>query len=207
MPTGRKGELSRRSPQSRIWPRLLVLGGRRVRPRSPRNLRRHQCKRCSGSRSRSQNRRGPTPLASNRRITPRQYRSFAASRDFAIFAPLVVLVESSKADPSKIPPHARCAGCNGHSALARRFRDLLRQKRADELGGWMEESSRSGIPEELRRFAKGLNSDRSAVEAALTLPWSNGPTEGHVNRLKLIKRQMFGRAKFDLLRQRVLCAC
>ena len=93
------------------------------------------------------------------------------------------------------------------SALARRFRELLRQKRAEELGGWIEESSGRGIPEELRRFAKGLNPDRSAVEAALTLPWSNGPTEGHVNRLKLIKRQMFGRAKFDLLRQRVLCAC
>ena len=100
-----------------------------------------------------------------------------------------------------------CPSLKTASALVRRFRDLLRQKRADELGGWIEESSRRGIPEELRRFAKGLKPDRSAVEAALTLPWSNGPTEGHVNRLKLIKRQMFGRAKFDLLRQRVLCAC
>jgi transposase len=46
--------------------------------------------------------------------------------------------------------------------------------------------------------------DQHAVEAALTLPWSNGPVEGHVHRLKLIKRQMYGRASFDLLRLRVL---
>ncbi len=59
---------------------------------------------------------------------------------------------------------------------------------------------------ELHRFANGLREDLSAVRAALSLPWSNDQVEGQVNRLKLIKRQMFGRAKFDLLRQRVLYA-
>ena len=49
-----------------------------------------------------------------------------------------------------------------------------------------------------------MSRDRQAVRAAIAEPWSNGQVEGQINRLKLIKRQMFGRAKFDLLRQRVL---
>ena len=54
------------------------------------------------------------------------------------------------------------------------------------------------------RFAAGIERDYAAVRAALSLPWSNGQTEGQVTRLKLVKRQMYGRAKFDLLRQKVL---
>jgi transposase len=49
-----------------------------------------------------------------------------------------------------------------------------------------------------------LGQDYAAVKAAASLPWSNGPTEGNINRLKMLKRQMYGRAKLDLLRQRVL---
>ena len=59
---------------------------------------------------------------------------------------------------------------------------------------------------ELRRFANGIRLDQAAVEAALTLPYSNGQVEGQVNRLKLIKRSMYGRANFDLLKARVLYA-
>jgi transposase len=55
-------------------------------------------------------------------------------------------------------------------------------------------------------FAVGLRQDIAAVRAGLSLPWSNGPTEGHINRLKCLKRQMYGRAKLDLLRQRLLAA-
>jgi transposase len=55
-------------------------------------------------------------------------------------------------------------------------------------------------------LATGLERDKAAVLAALQYPWSNGQTEGQVNRLKLLKRQMYGRANFDLLRQRVLAA-
>ena len=58
----------------------------------------------------------------------------------------------------------------------------------------------------LHGFAAGLRQDGNAVRAAIAEPWSNGPVEGHINRLKLVKRQMFGRANFDLLRQRVLHA-
>jgi transposase len=60
------------------------------------------------------------------------------------------------------------------------------------------------VPKELRAFGDSLQRDEAAVRAALRLEWSNGQVEGQVNRLKLIKRQMFGRAKFDLLRKRVL---
>jgi transposase len=58
----------------------------------------------------------------------------------------------------------------------------------------------------IETFAAGLEGNRGAISAALTTPWSNGQTEGQVNRLKLIKRQMFGHASFDLLRRRVLLA-
>jgi len=58
----------------------------------------------------------------------------------------------------------------------------------------------------LARFAAHLQRDQAAVLAAMQLPWSNGHVEGQVHRLKLIKRQMYGRAKFDLLRQSVLYA-
>ena len=73
------------------------------------------------------------------------------------------------------------------------------------LDGWMARARSSEIAIELRRFANGLDSDLDALRAALQLPWSNGQTEGQVNRLKLIKRQMYGRANFDLLRKRFLC--
>ena len=60
-----------------------------------------------------------------------------------------------------------------------------------------------GVPE-LRSLVAGVRRDLAAVHAGLTLEWSQGQVEGHVNRLKLIKRSMYGRANFDLLRQRVL---
>jgi transposase len=63
----------------------------------------------------------------------------------------------------------------------------------------------SALPE-LCSFVEGLDRDRKAVESVLQLSWSNGPVEGQVNRLKVIKRQMYGRANFDLLRARVLAA-
>jgi len=58
----------------------------------------------------------------------------------------------------------------------------------------------------LQRCAKGLRDDYDAVRAGVTLPWSTGPVEGHINRLNMLKRQMFGRAKLDLLQQRFLLA-
>ena len=79
----------------------------------------------------------------------------------------------------------------------------MRERRGDALEVWMTEAAPSGI-EALARFAQGLREDLAAITAGLTLPWSNGPVEGHVNRLKLLKRQGYGRAGFALLRRRVL---
>jgi len=89
--------------------------------------------------------------------------------------------------------------------LAREFTARLRERRGDELRQWVEAVVASGITE-LVAFAKGLEQDWAAVVAGLTLEWSSGQGEGQVNRVKLIKRQMVGRASFDLLRKRVLLA-
>lgn len=69
----------------------------------------------------------------------------------------------------------------------------------------MSEAEEAGIPE-LKAFAVKLRQDIEAVAAAMVMPYSQGQTEGRVNKLKLIKRSMYGRGKFDLLRQRVLYA-
>lgn len=89
--------------------------------------------------------------------------------------------------------------------LARRFVDMVRQKRPEELDTWLEACAESSV-RALRTFAAGIRQDYQAVRSALALPWSNAQTEGQVTRLKFIKRQMYGRANFDLLRQRVLLA-
>jgi transposase len=100
---------------------------------------------------------------------------------------------------------ALCAPVKTAVDLARRFFELARGRRGEQLEEWVEQAEQSGVAE-LRSFCTGVRRDWEAVRAGLTLPWSNGPTEGHVHRLKLIKRQMYGRARFDLLRARVLRA-
>jgi transposase len=89
--------------------------------------------------------------------------------------------------------------------LSEAFLGLVRERRGADLKAWMAEAISSGIAE-LARFARGLQDDLTAVTAGLTLEWSNGVTEGHIHRLKLLKRQSYGRAGFALLRQRVLHA-
>jgi transposase len=87
--------------------------------------------------------------------------------------------------------------------LAQAFMQMIWEHRGEPLDTWLSEVEASRLPE-LESFAKGIQRDKTAVFAGLTLPWSNGPLEGHVNRLKLIKRSMYGRAKLPLLRARVL---
>ena len=97
--------------------------------------------------------------------------------------------------------------------LARRFARMVqasgighRRAAATRLAAfarWMRQTKICGVPA-LESFAAGLQEDAASVRAALTTRWSNGQSEGHVNKLKLLKRQMYGRAKFDLLRRRLL---
>jgi transposase len=98
----------------------------------------------------------------------------------------------------------RCPEVAAAAGLARGFTMMVRQLQGDLLDTWIQRAWSQAIPRELKRFATGLKSDYEAVKAALTTHWSNAQLEGQVNRLKLIKRQMYGRAKLDLLRQRVL---
>lgn len=87
--------------------------------------------------------------------------------------------------------------------LLQSFLQMVRERKSEQLSSWLSQAEQSAIPE-LKSFVVGIERDRAAVEAALRLPWSQGPVEGLVNRLKTLKRQMYGKAGFTLLRQRVL---
>ena len=80
---------------------------------------------------------------------------------------------------------------------------MLRWRNANKLCTWIEAATASHF-RFLAQFANTLRRDLKAVELSITTPWSNGPIEGHINRLKAIKRQMYGRAGFELLKARVL---
>jgi transposase len=94
------------------------------------------------------------------------------------------------------PPIARAV------ELSKAFSTMIRNSLADQLDGWISAAENGGF----KGFARSLRQDHDAVHAALTLSWSTGPVEGQINRLKAIKRSMYGRAGFDLLRHRVLAA-
>ena len=87
--------------------------------------------------------------------------------------------------------------------LIQEFTSMLRERQGDRLDAWLKKAEESSIAE-LCSFAQSLKRDYDAVKAGLTLVWSQGPVEGHVHRLKLIKRQAYGRASFQTLRKRVL---
>ena len=84
------------------------------------------------------------------------------------------------------------------------FAKMMTKRTGEQhLAGWLERVDADDQPE-LHTFAAGIRQDLAAVTAGLSLPYSSGPTEGNVNRLKAITRQMYGRASLDLLRKRVI---
>lgn len=87
--------------------------------------------------------------------------------------------------------------------LVQDFAAIVRQREEGALAGWVAVATASRLPD-LMSLAAGLLRDWAAVRAALIEPWSSGQVEGQVNRLKVLKRQMYGRANVDLLRKRVL---
>ena len=89
------------------------------------------------------------------------------------------------------------------SELIQSFTTMLRERQGEQLDSWLSVVKEQGVAA-LQSFAQGLERDYDAVRAGLTLKWSQGPVEGHVHRLKLIKRQTYGRASFEQLRKRVL---
>jgi transposase len=100
---------------------------------------------------------------------------------------------------------AGCPKIELAETLAREFFTMVRQRAAGRLEEWIARARASGIAP-LKAFGAGLRRDWEAVVAGLTLEWSSGPVEGQVNRLKMVKRQMFGRAGLSVLRARLLPA-
>jgi transposase len=87
--------------------------------------------------------------------------------------------------------------------LIQTFTTMLRERQGEKFDEWLEQVATHGVSE-LQSFAQGLRNDYDAVKAGLTLEWSQGQVEGQVHRLKLLKRQAYGRASFQTLRKRVL---
>ena len=85
------------------------------------------------------------------------------------------------------------------------FAKILTGRRGEQLDAWIARASAGDQPD-LRSFITGLKRDYQAVLNGLTLPYSSGKVEGNVNKIKMLRRQMYGRARFDLLRKRVLLA-
>jgi transposase len=97
----------------------------------------------------------------------------------------------------------RCPHLNDLAAHVRSFAEIMTRRRGEQdLEAWLTAVEADDQPE-LRSFAAGIRRDQQAVTAGLTLPYSSGKVEGNVNKIKMIKRQMYGRASFDLLRKRV----
>ena len=140
----------------------------------------------------------PTPLPPKREVTPRMSPARAS---WLLFLPTERLTDR------KLEQRERLRGCHpdveAAYQLVSTFVVMLAERRVEDLEGWLRQVAHSQLPE-LKRFARGLRRDEAAVRAAFSSEVSNGQTEGQVLRLKLIKRSMYGRANFDLLRLRFL---
>ncbi|MCX5247141.1 ISL3 family transposase [Streptomyces sp. NBC_00201] len=97
----------------------------------------------------------------------------------------------------------RCEHVATTNRLARKFATILRRRDGHRLADWLEEVEQHDI-KDLHVFANGVRKDLAAVTAGLTVSWNSGAVEGHVNRIKMLKRQHYGRAGFDLLKRRIL---
>ncbi|MGW7467026.1 ISL3 family transposase [Streptomyces xantholiticus] len=98
-----------------------------------------------------------------------------------------------------------CSELDALTGHVRSFATMLTERQGERLPDWLDAVRQDDLPS-LYTLAAGIDRDRDAVIAGLTLPWNSGVVEGHVNRIKMLKRQMFGRAGFQLLRKRVLLA-
>ena len=118
-----------------------------------------------------------------------------------IMRPRETLTESQ--DRRLLDVRLACPDITRARDLACAFADLVRHRRGYILLEWIRQAEQDA-PKPMQGFAGFLRQDLDAVTAGLTLPWNSGVVEGHVNRVKTIKRQMYGRASFELLRNRIL---
>jgi transposase len=138
----------------------------------------------------------PVAVTPGRELTPRRAAWTVLRREERRSAQdSEVLAELRRYDPA----------LNETVTLAEAFIGMVRERAPEHLDPWLKQAVRSTF-QPLRRFAKHLSADYDAVRAAVTLGWSNGPVEGQINRLKMLKRTMYGRAGLDLLSRRFLLA-
>ena len=150
--------------------------------------------------------------------TPRKFRAMPAAPLYSLEPPkvrplsarqarFICLRQVDKRTPWQSAYYARLWGADplldDALGLCQRFLTMVRTRTGHELATWIHDAQHSPH-ESLKGFAGGLKKDIAAVTAGLTLSWSNGQTEAQVQRLKLLKRQMYGQASFALLRKRVL---
>ena len=117
--------------------------------------------------------------------------------------PLATLGEDSSPSPKSSPQSGCLNGLISVNLNSLWYNGLFRERSAENLDEWLRDAFSCGVFT-MRRFAKTLRQDKSAVQNAVTEPWSNGQTEGQINRLKTLKRSMYGRASTELLRARML---
>ncbi|MFL5255079.1 MAG: transposase [Rhodopila sp.] len=138
----------------------------------------------------------PTTVAPHRELTPRSAAWTVLRREERRSAQdREVLAELRQYNPE----------LDEAIVLAEEFAALVRRREPKHLDPWLQRAQ-DGTIVPLRRFAKRLSADYEAVRAAVMLDWSNGPVEGQINRLKMLKRTMYGRAGLDLLGRRFLLA-
>lgn len=148
-----------------------------------------------------------------RQLLPEEVRRLPEMAEPPPPAPKTVLWWLLKAEEDRQPEESDyimeltklSPGIKTAQELVHEFQQMIRDREGGKLDDWRRAVKESGL-KEILSFAEGLQKDEAAVRAALTYRWSNGPVEGHINRLKMLKRQMFGRAKLDLLRARMLYA-
>jgi transposase len=142
-------------------------------------------------------------LRATKRKAPQLKKTFTSPRSAAA----LIAMQEHKREPSdkeflKVL-RSMCPELDTAMRLACAFATMIRERTAAKFDLWRAEVQEAAIPE-ITGFTEFLNRDRNAILAAMSVKWSNGATEGHVNRLKTIKRQMYGRAGFEMLRKRVL---
>ncbi|MFD7046352.1 transposase, partial [Rhodococcus jostii] len=98
---------------------------------------------------------------------------------------------------------ASCQHLETTAAHVTAFAEMLTGRHGDRLASWVAAAASDDLPH-LHRFVRGIERDHAAVRGGLTLPHNSGAVEDNVNRIKMLKRQMYGRAGFDLLRKRIL---
>lgn len=140
----------------------------------------------------------------------RDHPRLPAQRPLAVRTIVTLLIRRPAALTERDQQHltmlrSQSAALSAAHDLAQAFATLVHERRGAELQDWVQ-TAKGAAAREFRAFAEGLERDWEAVVNGLTLIWNSGPVEGHVNKLKVVKRQMFGRAKLDLLRRRVLLA-